>query len=42
MLVLGTAAMLGACDEPELGIKKDAIAVMVASVILLITVIQEI
>ncbi len=40
MLVLGTAAMLGACDEPELGIKKDAIAVMVASVILLITVIQ--
>jgi cation:H+ antiporter len=40
MLVLGTAAMLGACDEPGLGIKKDAIAVMVASVILLITVIQ--
>ena len=40
MLVLGTAAMLGACDEPGLGIKKDAIAVMVASAILLITVIQ--
>ena len=38
MLVLGTAAMLGACDEPGLGIKKDAVAVMVASVILLITV----
>ena len=40
MLVLGTAAMLGACDEPGLGIKKDAIAVMVASAILLITVMQ--
>ena len=39
MLVLGTAAMLGACDEPGLGIKKDAIAVIVASIILLITVI---
>ena len=39
MLVLGTAAMLGACDEPGLGIKKDAIALMVASIILLITVI---
>jgi len=38
MLVLGTAAMLGACDEQGLGIKKDAVAVMVASVILLITV----
>ncbi|MDE0954044.1 MAG: hypothetical protein OR994_05155, partial [Candidatus Poseidoniales archaeon] len=39
MLLLGTAAMLGACDEPGLGIKKDAIAVIVASIILLITVI---
>ena len=38
MLVLGTAAMLGACSEPEIGIKKDAIAVMLASLILLITV----
>ena len=38
MLVLGTAAMLGACSEPEMGIKKDAIAVILASIILLITV----
>ena len=38
MLVLGTAAMLGACGEPEIGIKKDAIAVILASLILLITV----
>jgi cation:H+ antiporter len=38
MLVLGTAAMLGACSEPEIGIKKDAIAVILASLILLITV----
>ena len=38
MLVLGTAAMLGACSEPEIGIKKDAIAVILASIILLITV----
>ena len=38
MLVLGTAAMLGACEDPGLGIKKDAIAVVIASIILLITV----
>ena len=38
MLVLGTAAMLGACEDPGLGIKKDALAVVVASIILLITV----
>ncbi len=39
MLVLGTAAMLGACDKPGVGIKKDALAVIIASIILLITVI---
>ena len=38
MLVLGTAAMLGACSEPEIGIKKDAVAVILASIILVITV----
>ena len=39
MLVLGTAAMLGACDKPGIGIKKDALAVIIASIILLVTVI---
>ena len=38
MLVLGTAAMLGACEDPGLGIKKDAWAVILASIILLIAV----
>tara|TARA_B100000900_G_scaffold12546_1_gene10127 strand:- start:19126 stop:20091 length:966 start_codon:yes stop_codon:yes gene_type:complete len=38
MLVLGTAAMLGACDKPEVGIKNDAMAVIIASLILLATV----
>ena len=38
MLVLGTAAMLGACEDPGLGIKKDAIAVILASIVLLIAV----
>ena len=38
MLVLGTAAMLGACDKPGVGIKKDAMAVIMASIILLFTV----
>ena len=40
MLVLGTAAMLGACEKPGVGIKKDAIAVIMASLILLFTVIM--
>ena len=40
MLVLGTAAMLGACDKPGVEIKKDAIAVIVASIILLVTVVR--
>jgi cation:H+ antiporter len=40
MLVLGTAAMLGACDKPGIGIKKDALAVIIASIILLVTVIM--
>ena len=39
MLVLGTAAMLGACDKPSVGIKKDAMAVIIASIILLATVV---
>ncbi len=39
MLVLGTAAMLGACDDPGVGIKKDAMAVIAASIILLMVVI---
>ena len=38
MLVLGTAAMLGACEDPGLGIKKDAVAVILASIVLLIAV----
>ena len=40
MLVLGTAAMLGACDKPGVGIKKDAMAVIIASIILLFTVLM--
>ena len=40
MLVLGTAAMLGACDKPGVGIKKDAMAVIMASIILLVTVLM--
>ena len=40
MLVLGTAAMLGACDKPGVGIKKDALAVIMASIILLVTVLM--
>ena len=40
MLVLGTAAMLGACDKPGVGIKKDALAVIMASIILLFTVLM--
>lgn len=40
MLVLGTAAMLGACDKPGIEIKKDAIAVIMASIILLLTVMR--
>ena len=40
MLVLGTAAMLGACDKPGLGIKKDAMAVIMATIILLVTVLM--
>ena len=40
MLVLGTAAMLGACDKPGVGIKKDAMAVIMASIILLFTVLS--
>ena len=40
MLVLGTAAMLGACDKPGVGIKKDAMAVIIASIILLVTVLM--
>lgn len=40
MLVLGTAAMLGACDKPGVGIKKDAMAVIMASIILLFTVLM--
>ena len=40
MLVLGTAAMLGACDKPGVEIKKDAIAVIMASIILLLTVMR--
>lgn len=40
MLVLGTAAMLGACDKPGVGIKKDAMAVIMASMILLFTVLM--
>ena len=34
MLVLGTAAVLGACSEPDQGIKRDSIAVIVATLIL--------
>ena len=40
MLVLGTAAMLGACEKPGVEIKKDAIAVIMASIILLVTVVM--
>ena len=40
MLVLGTAAMLGACDKPGVAIKKDAMAVIMASIILLVTVLM--
>lgn len=40
MLVLGTAAMLGACDKPGLGIKKDAMVVIMATIILLVTVLM--
>jgi cation:H+ antiporter len=40
MLVLGTAAMLGACEDPGEGIKKDAMAVIAASIVLLIVVIN--
>ncbi|HIC50123.1 MAG TPA: sodium:calcium antiporter, partial [Candidatus Poseidoniales archaeon] len=35
MLVLGTAALLGAASDPGPGIRRDAIAVAVATVILL-------
>ena len=40
MLVLGTAAMLGACEKPGVEIKKDAMAVIMASIILLVTVVM--
>jgi len=40
MLVLGTAAMLGACEKPGVEIKKDAVAVIMASIILLVTVVM--
>ena len=40
MLVLGTAAMLGACDKPGEGIKKDSMAEIMASIILLFTVLM--
>ena len=39
-LVLGTAAMLGACEKPGVEIKKDAMAVIMASIILLVTVVM--
>ncbi|MEE3318219.1 MAG: calcium/sodium antiporter [Candidatus Thermoplasmatota archaeon] len=38
MLVLGTAAVLGAASDPGPGVRRDAIAVAVATVILLATV----
>jgi len=34
MLVLGTAAVLGACSEPDQGIKRDSIAVVFSTFIL--------
>jgi cation:H+ antiporter len=38
MLVLGTAALLGACKDPGTGIRQDAMAVIVATIVLLLTV----
>jgi cation:H+ antiporter len=35
MLVLGTAAVLGVCSDPDQGIKRDSVAVMVATLVLL-------
>ncbi|MDP6662180.1 MAG: sodium:calcium antiporter [Candidatus Thalassarchaeaceae archaeon] len=35
MLVLGTAAVLGVCSDPDEGIKRDAVAVMAATLVLL-------
>jgi cation:H+ antiporter len=35
MLVLGTAAVLGVCSDPDKGIKRDAVAVMAATLVLL-------
>jgi len=40
MLVLGTAAFLGVCSEPDQGIKRDSIAVIVATLILTILVLN--
>ncbi len=39
MLVLGTAAVLGVCSDPDQGIKRDSIAVMAATLVLLAIVI---
>jgi len=36
MLVLGSAALLGACSEPDKGIGRDSIAVMLATLFLLV------
>jgi len=38
MLVLGTAALLGACKDPGAGIRQDALAVIAATIVLLLTV----
>tara|TARA_B100000929_G_scaffold288094_1_gene275904 strand:- start:471 stop:1361 length:891 start_codon:yes stop_codon:yes gene_type:complete len=35
MLVLGTAAVLGVCSDPDQGIKRDSVAVMAATLVLL-------
>ena len=34
MLVLGTAAFLGVCSEPDQGIKRDSVAVIIATLVL--------
>ena len=40
MLVLGTAAFLGVCSKPDQGIKRDSVAVIVATLILAILVLN--
>ncbi len=40
MLVLGTAAFLGVCSKPDQGIKRDSVAVIVATLILTILVLN--